>query len=129
MYDYKKAFEGSALTAQEQYELLDETIQGIYKMIGQLNNECRYCPTCKKRYFKKDCHSNTRKVEKTVCLNPLTGGYLDNLQRGIVFNDTQSLAYFQLRLQKDGIMDMFKAEGVQDGDIMHFGALEYEIYF
>ncbi len=59
----------------------------------------------------------------------LSGGYLDNLQRGIVFNDTQSLAYFQLRLQKDGIMDMFKKEGVQDGDVMHFGALEYEIYF
>ena len=59
----------------------------------------------------------------------LSGGYLDNLQRGIVFNDTQSLAYFQLRLQKDGIMDMFKEKGVQDGDIMHFGALEYEIYF
>ena len=59
----------------------------------------------------------------------LSGGYLDNLQRGIVFNDTQSLAYFQLRLQKDGIMDMFKERGVQDGDIMHFGALEYEIYF
>ena len=59
----------------------------------------------------------------------LSGGYLDNLQRGIVFNDTQSLAYFQLRLQKDGIMDMFKEHGVQDGDIMHFGSLEYEIYF
>ena len=59
----------------------------------------------------------------------LSGGYLDNLQRGIVFNDTQSLAYFQLRLQKDGIMDKFKEAGVTDGDIMHFGALEYEIYF
>ena len=59
----------------------------------------------------------------------LSGGYLDNLQRGIVFNDTQSLAYFQLRLQKDGIMDKFKEAGVEDGDIMHFGALEYEIYF
>lgn len=59
----------------------------------------------------------------------LSGGYLDNLQRGIVFNDTQSLAYFQLRLQKDGIMDKFKEAGVEDGDVMHFGALEYEIYF
>ena len=59
----------------------------------------------------------------------LSGGYLDNLQRGIVFNDTQSLVYFQLRLEKDGIMEMFKQRGVQDGDILHFGALEYEIYF
>ena len=59
----------------------------------------------------------------------LSGGYLDNLQRGIVFNDTQSLAYFQRRLQKDGIMDKFKEAGVQDGDTVVFGNLQYEIYF
>ena len=59
----------------------------------------------------------------------LSGGYLDNLQRGIVFNDTQSLAYFQLRLEKDGIMDKLKEAGVQDGDTMIFGSLQYEIYF
>jgi len=59
----------------------------------------------------------------------LSGGYLENLQRGIVFNDTQSLAYFQLRLQKDGIMDMLKEAGVEDGDTIHFGSLQYEIYF
>ena len=59
----------------------------------------------------------------------LSGGYLNNLQRGIVFNDTQSLAYFQLRLEKDGIMDKLKEAGVQDGDTIIFGSLEYEIYF
>ena len=59
----------------------------------------------------------------------VTGGYLDNLQRGIVFNDTQSLAYFQLRLQKDGIMDKLKEAGCVDGDTVVFGSLQYEIYF
>ena len=59
----------------------------------------------------------------------LTGGYLDELQRGIVFNDSRSLAYFQMRLEKDGIMQKFKNAGVVDGDTMVFGALQYEIYF
>lgn len=59
----------------------------------------------------------------------LSGGYLDNLQRGIVFNDTQSLAYFQLRLEKDGIMQQLKDAGVKDGDTIIFGSLQYEIYF
>ncbi len=59
----------------------------------------------------------------------LSGGYLDNLQRGIVFNDSMSLAYFQQRLEKDGIMDKFKEAGVQDGDTVVFGNLQYEIYF
>ena len=59
----------------------------------------------------------------------VSGGYLDNLQRGIVFNDTQSLSYFQLRLQKDGIMDKLKEAGCVDGDTVVFGSLQYEIYF
>ena len=59
----------------------------------------------------------------------VSGGYLDNLQRGIVFNDTQSLAYFQLRLEKDGIMDKLKEAGCVDGDTIIFGSLQYEIYF
>lgn len=57
------------------------------------------------------------------------GGYLENLQRGIVFSDPQSLAYFQHRLEKDGIMAKLKEEGVQDGDTVMFGDLKYEIYF
>ena len=59
----------------------------------------------------------------------VSGGYLDNLQRGIVFNDTQSLAYFQMRLQKDGVMDKLKEAGCVDGDTVVFGSLQYEIYF
>lgn len=59
----------------------------------------------------------------------VSGGYLDNLQRGIVFNDTQSLAYFQSRLEKDGIMDKLKLAGCVDGDNVVFGSLQYEIYF
>ena len=59
----------------------------------------------------------------------VSGGYLDNLQRGIVFNDNQSLAYFQMRLEKDGIMQKLKDAGVVDGDTVVFGSLQYEIYF
>ena len=59
----------------------------------------------------------------------VSGGYLDNLQRGIVFNDNQSLAYFQQRLEKDGVMDKLKEAGCVDGDTVVFGSLQYEIYF
>ena len=59
----------------------------------------------------------------------LSGGYLDNLQWVIVFNDSRSLAYFQMRLEKDGIMDKLKEAGVVDGDTIVFGNLQYEIYF
>ncbi len=59
----------------------------------------------------------------------VSGGYLNNLQRGIVFNDTQSMAYFQMRLEKDGVMEKLKQAGAVDGDTVIFGSLQYEIYF
>ena len=77
MYDVKKAFEGSTLSAQERRDLLKTTLEGISKMIDDLDKDCRYCTTCGKHYFKKECHIDSRKVKKTVCANPLTGGYLD----------------------------------------------------
>ena len=70
---------------------------------------------------------NINKLEEHVF--EVSGGYLDNLQRGIVFNDTQSLAYFQMRLEKDGVMDKLKEAGCVDGDTVIFGSLQYEIYF
>lgn len=70
---------------------------------------------------------NITKLEENTY--EVSGGYLDNLQRGIVFNDTQSLAYFQQRLEKDGIMDKLKEAGCKDGDTVVFGSLQYEIYF
>ena len=59
----------------------------------------------------------------------VSGGYLENLQRGIVFNDTQSFNYFQQRLEKDGVMQKLKDAGAVDGDTVVFGSLKFEIYF
>ncbi len=59
----------------------------------------------------------------------VSGGYLENLQRGIVFSDNQSFNYFMQRLEKDGIMQKLKDAGCVDGDTVMFGSLSYEIYF
>ena len=77
MYDVKKAFEGSTLSADEQYNFLDELEKNIIKMKKDLDKDCVYCEQCQKRFFKKDCPVLSHKVEKIVCLNPLEGGYLE----------------------------------------------------
>ena len=77
MYDVKKAFEGSTLSAQERRDLLKEVLRGVSKMIDDLDKDCVYCEQCQKRFFKRDCPVLSRKVEKMICLNPLEGGYLE----------------------------------------------------
>ena len=46
----------------------------------------------------------------------VSGGKIDELVRGIVLTDTQSFAYFQKRLKKDGILDKLKEAGAKEGD-------------
>lgn len=77
MWDVKKAFEGSNLSAQERYEMLEAVMEGVQHMRSDLLKECKFCEKCKKYYFKKELHIDSRKVTKTVCTNPLSGGYLD----------------------------------------------------
>ena len=57
----------------------------------------------------------------------VSGGYIDNLQRGIVFNDTASNGYFQYRLEKDGVIDQIKKKGAKNGDTICMGSLEFEL--
>ncbi|MBQ8430391.1 MAG: GTPase ObgE [Clostridia bacterium] len=46
----------------------------------------------------------------------VSGGYINNLTRGIVFTDTASNGYFQYRLEKDGIIDKIREKGAKNGD-------------
>lgn len=57
----------------------------------------------------------------------VSGGYIQNLQRGIVFTDTASNGYFQYRLEKDGIIDQLRAAGAKQGDTICMGNLEFEL--
>lgn len=106
---------------------VDELIKTIYEKLKTLPKS-KPIPIEQTQLAKIDTTSVAiTKLEPHVF--ELSGGYLDNLQRGIVFNDSRSLAYFQMRLEKDGIMDKLKEAGVVDGDTIVFGNLQYEIYF
>ena len=106
---------------------VDDLVKAIYEKLKTLPKSAPI-PVEQAELEKKDTSSIEIK-----CLAPnvfeLSGGYLENLQRGIVFNDSRSLAYYQQRLEKDGILDKLKEAGVKDGDTVVFGSLQYEIYF
>ncbi len=56
----------------------------------------------------------------------LSGGYIDNVIRGVVLSDYQSAAYFQKRLKDDGIIAMLKAKGAKNGDTVKIKDIEFE---
>ncbi|MGN1227609.1 MAG: GTPase ObgE [Christensenellales bacterium] len=57
----------------------------------------------------------------------VSGGKIDELVRGIVLDDMQSFAYFQKRLESDGIMDELRDAGAKDGDSVRIKDIEFTI--
>ncbi len=56
----------------------------------------------------------------------VSGGYIDNLIRGVVLSDYESNAFFQRRLKEDGVLDKLKEKGAKEGDTVHIGNIEFE---
>ena len=63
--------------AQERIDILQAAIDRATAMKDQVIKDSKYCKICKKHYFKTKCGIDSRRVKKSVCTNPLTGGYLD----------------------------------------------------
>ena len=67
------------------------------------------------------------KIEKIDNYYEISGGYIDQLIRGIVLSDYQSASYFQKRLRDDGIIKMLKDKGAKNGDTIKIKDIEFEL--
>ncbi|MBQ8468647.1 MAG: GTPase ObgE [Clostridia bacterium] len=55
----------------------------------------------------------------------VSGGYIDELSRGIVLNDPTSFAYFQKAIKDKGIIRELKKRGMKTGDTVIIGDIEF----
>ena len=57
------------------------------------------------------------------------GEWLINLMGQINFDDYESLNYFQRSLQKNGVIDLLKEKGIQDGDTVNIYDFEFDFVY
>ena len=55
----------------------------------------------------------------------VSGGFIDELCRGIVLNDPSSFAYFQKAIKDKGIIKTLKQRGMKEGDTVCIGGIEF----
>ena len=58
----------------------------------------------------------------------VSGDLIDDLIRGIILEEPESLAYFQKRLVWSGVHDKLVKMGVKEGDTVRIGAFEFEFF-
>ena len=66
-----------ALPVDQKLKALDDAIANIKSVKAHMLEDVIYCTTCNKYYDKEKRRLQTQTIEKTICINPLTGGYLD----------------------------------------------------
>lgn len=66
------------------------------------------------------------KVENGVYI--VEGPFVDRLLASVNINDNDSIKYFQKVIRKRGLVDELRQLGVQDGDTVKMGELEFEFY-
>lgn len=111
----------SAITTDGIKELIDE----VYKVLKDLPKESLYDDA----NFVLDERDTTSleivKINQGVY--EVKGGMIDELVRGIVLDDMQSFAYFQKRLEADGILDKLREAGAEDGDEVRIKDIVFNI--
>ena len=110
----------SAATGEGVKELLD----AVYKKLKTLRKK----PA---QVFKENAVLEREKEDVFEVKNGgggffVTGGAVEKLARTVVINDPESFAWFQKALQKRGVMDELKRQGLQNGDIVKILDIEFE---
>lgn len=111
----------SAATLENKDELLSTIIQTLstIKPLEPLKTETF---SLDKRDFSK--FTITRENNVFV----VSGDLIDDLIRGIILEEPESLAYFQKRLIWSGVHDKLVQMGIKEGDTVRIGAFEFEFF-
>ena len=56
----------------------------------------------------------------------VSGPYVDKLLRGINFGEDESVRYFQRAIRAHGIIDALREKGIQEGETVIFGDMEFD---
>lgn len=107
------------------------THQGLNELVNAIFNNLKDLPPAEQipgDDFEFDSR-DTSSVEFHI-LEPgvfeVTGGLVSELCRRVVVSDEDSLAYFQKRLRRDGIIESLRKMGMKDGDTVIIGDIEFE---
>lgn len=104
---------------------VDALIKAVYEMLQTLPKPKPIKVELEELHVEDITSVNIEKIDAHTYR--VSGGYIQNLQRGIVFTDTASNGYFQYRLEKDGIINMLRERGAVEGDTICMGNLEFEL--
>lgn len=127
--EFEKATGVSAIKiSAAAYTGLDELIHEIYSRFKSLPTPGPLVPEDYKFEYKKPEGDSfvIHRVGEGVF--EVLGGIVEKLERNVLFDDDDSMRYFQRKLIEAGVIDALKEKGLREGDTVLMGALEFEYF-
>ncbi|MCH5184957.1 MAG: GTPase ObgE [Oscillospiraceae bacterium] len=68
-------------------------------------------------------------IDKEDGVYVLSGSWIEAVGGSVNFSDEESLRYFQMALRKKGVIDALEKAGINEGDLVRMGDLEFEFVY
>ena len=121
-YPERKVFAISALTKEGIDVLLDEIIETLSNLPPAVPMEYESY-----KYEKKDPRE-FEIVRGDDGYYEIFGGFIDNVARNVLVDDTESMSYLLKALKFGGVMTKLKKMGVKDGDHVRISDIEFDYF-
>lgn len=128
--DFKAHIEAKELLLFEISAATKKGIRELMEYTGTTVSSLAPVPIYTADYVEEELDSEgfTVNVEEDGVYN-IEGGFVDKLLRGINFEDEESTAYFQRALRKRGIITKLEELGIQEGDPVRMGDIEFDFIY
>lgn len=115
------------------YEISAVSYMGIDKLVEQVVKQLQVLPSVENFEIEESgIDRNIKRSFEVKMLKPghfeVTGPLIDEIVFGVNVEEFASNAYFQKRLNDDGIIDKLKQMGLTDGDTVKISQIDFEYY-
>ncbi|HEY8499024.1 MAG TPA: GTPase ObgE [Clostridia bacterium] len=105
---------------------IKELIRYVYEQVKRLPEPVLFSHEQNITIYKAEEREEfTINIENGIYI--VDGPWIDKLLRGVNFNDTESLRYFQRSIRQKGVIDALVEKGIKEGDTVRIGKdMEFE---
>jgi len=112
------------------FEISAATGEGIKELMGYVSSELQKLPPMPiyqaEVIIDEEIDYSSYEIKKIGDIYEVSGPYVDKLLGSINFGDYESVSYFQRTIKNKGIIEELEKMGVNEGDTVRFGDMEFD---
>ncbi len=107
---------------------IEPLLNKVYNMLEQVKDLEKSVEEVPELMYHRNMDTRPYTIREESGVYIVEGPFVERLLASVNINDSDSIKYFQKVIRKRGIIDELRKMGVQDGDTVSMGEIEFEFY-